>query len=166
MSGGATLRHPDESDQHRIAAVIDEWFAGRRVAHMAGRSWFRHVGSTSWLAADPAGGRAVGILLGYPSQDHPTEAVVHLLAVDPNARRRGVGRSLVAAFAAQMAARGVVELVALAWPGDPPAATFFRTIGFRPDEGPGTVNRFGDPAVPDHEAPGEDRIVFRRATDG
>jgi GNAT superfamily N-acetyltransferase len=159
------LRHPDETDQPAIAAVVDEWFGGRHVAHLAGRSWFRHVGSTSWLATEPSG-RPLGILLGYPSQDQPEEAVVHLVAVDPNARRRGIGRSLVEAFAALAAARGVHDLVALAWPGEPPATAFFRALGFRPDDGPGTVNRFGLPAYPDHEAPGDDRIRFRRAIGG
>ncbi len=155
------LRHADDLDQPAIAAVIDEWFGGRHVAHLAGRSWFRHAGSTSWLAAD-RDGRALGILLGYPSQDHPEEGVVHLVAVDPNARRRGIGRSLVEAFATDVERRGVRELVALAWPGEPPATAFFRALGFSADDGPGTVNRFGVPAYPDHEAPGDDRIRFHR----
>ncbi len=154
------LRHPDEADQPAIAVVIDEWFGGRHVAHLAGRSWFRHLGSTSWLAADDRDGRTLGILLGYPSQDHPLEAVIHLVAVDPNARRRGIGRSLVDAFAAGVETRGVRELVALAWPGEPPSTAFFRALGFAADDGPGTVNRFGIPAYADHEAPGDDRIRF------
>ena len=156
-----SLRHPTEADQPAIGAVIDEWFAGRHVAHLAGRSWFRHVGSSSWLAADDAG-RRIGVLLGYVSQDHPEEGVIHLVAVDPNRRRRGVGRSLVEAFVAEASRRGVRELVAEAWPGDPPAAAFFRAVGFRADDGPGTVNRYGMPAWPDREARGDDRIVFRR----
>ena len=158
------LRHPTESDHAAIAAVIDEWFGGRRIAHLAGRSWFRHVGSTSWLALD-ATDRPIGLLLGFRSQDQPDEAVVHLLAVDPNRRREGIGRSLIELFAADLAARGAAEIVALAWPGDPPAVAFFRAVGFRPDEGPGSQNLFGTPAFADFEAPGDDRIVFRRPLD-
>ena len=159
---GPILRHPAESDHAAIAPIIDEWFAGRRVGHLAGRSWFRHVGSTSWIAEDAAG-RPLGILLGYRSQDHPEEAVLHLVAVDPNRRRRGIGRALVGAFAAAAQERGVRELVALAWTGDPPAAAFFRATGFRADAGPGSRNIHGMPAFKDHEAPGDDRIVFRRS---
>jgi GNAT superfamily N-acetyltransferase len=106
--------------------------------------------------------RPIGLLLGYLSQDHPSEAVIHLVGVDPNRRRRGVGRSLVEAFVRGVAARGADEVIALAPPGEPPVAAFFRAVGFRADDGPGTVNRFGMPAYPDHEAPGDDRIVFRR----
>jgi ribosomal protein S18 acetylase RimI-like enzyme len=160
-SAPLALRHAFESDHAAIAAVIDEWFGGRRIAHLAGRSWFRHVGSTSWLATDDAG-RPVGLLLGFRSPDHPDEAVVHLLAVDPNRRRQGLGRRLVETFAADLAARGATEIVALAWPGDPPAVVFFRAVGFRAEDGPGSQNLFGTPAFADFEAPGDDRIVFRR----
>lgn len=157
----ASFQHPDESDHRAVVNVIDEWFGGRHVAHLAGRSWFRHVGSTSWLAVGD-GGRPLGILLGYQSQDHPDEGVVHLLAVDPNQRRRGLGRALVERFVRDVAGRGVREVVALAWPGDPPVSAFFAAVGFRADDGPGTANRYGMPAYPDHEAPGDDRIAFRR----
>lgn len=155
------LRHASESDHAAIAAVIDEWFGGRRIAHLAGRSWFRHVGSTSWLAVDEAD-RPVGLLLGFRSQDHPGEAIVQLLAVDPNRRRRGIARQLVEAFATDLAGRGATEMIVLAWPGDPPAVAFFRAFGFRADDGPGSQNLFGMPAFADFEAPGDDRIVFRR----
>ncbi|HET7031172.1 MAG TPA: GNAT family N-acetyltransferase [Candidatus Limnocylindrales bacterium] len=165
MTDGTQLRHPDEDDHPAIAAVVDEWFGGRRVAYLAARSWFRHVGSTSWLAIHPSG-RIVGFLIGYPSQDHPDEGVLHLLAVDPNVRRRGIGRMLVDAFGGGLGRRGVREIVALAWPGEPPALAFFEAVGFRADDGPGTVNRYGTPAYPDLDGPGEDRIVFRRPVRG
>ena len=161
-SAPPTLRRATESDHGAIAGVVDEWFGGRRIAHLAGRSWFRHIGSTSWLAVDEAD-RPVGLLLGFRSQDHPAESVVHLLAVDPNRRRQGIGRRLVEAFAADLADRGATEIVALAWPGDPPAVAFFRAVGFRADDGPGSQNLFGTPAFADFEAPGDDRIVFRLA---
>jgi ribosomal protein S18 acetylase RimI-like enzyme len=158
----AAFRHASEGDHRAISAVIEHWFGGRHVAAFAGRSWFRHVGSTSWLALGE-GARPLGILLGYQSHDHPAEGVIHLLAVDPNVRRRGIGRTLVDRFTDDVGARGVREVVALVWPGEPPVSAFFRATGFRADDGPGTVNRFGMPAYPDYEAPGDDRIVFRRA---
>jgi hypothetical protein len=68
----------------------------------------------------------------------------------------------VDAFVDAAGDRGTAHVVAMAWPGEPPVNAFFRAVGFRPDDGPGTVNRFGTPAYPDHEAPGDDRIAFRR----
>jgi ribosomal protein S18 acetylase RimI-like enzyme len=157
------LRHANEDDQPRIVGLVNEWFGGRRVRHLAVRAWFRHFGSTSWLAEDEAG-RPMGFLLGYRSPDRPAEAVVHLVAVRPDRRRRGLGRSLVDAFRGQVEVDGVTAVTALAWPDDPIAIAFFRALGFRPDEGPGSGRLFGVPAFPDHEADGEDRVVFVRRT--
>jgi ribosomal protein S18 acetylase RimI-like enzyme len=156
---GVGLRHPTEDDQPRIVALVDEWFSGRRIRHLVGRSWFRHFGSTSWLSIDDAG-QPLGFLLGYRSPDRPDEAVVHLVGVHPNHRRRGIGRTLVATFTADMQAAGARTLTALAWPGEPPSTAFFRAVGFQPDAGPGSKNLFGTTAFADYDGAGEDRIVF------
>lgn len=153
------LRHPTEDDQPRIVALVDEWFSGRRVRHLVGRSWFRHFGSTSWLAVDPTD-QPLGFVLGYRSPDRPDEAVVHLVGVHPNHRRHGIGRSLVREFVAAMRAAGARTVTALAWPGEPPSTAFFGAVGFHPDGGPGSQNLFGTTAFPDYDGAGEDRIVF------
>jgi ribosomal protein S18 acetylase RimI-like enzyme len=165
--GELALRHPTEADQTRIVGLIDEWFGGRRVRHLVGRAWFRHFGSTSWLAVDPAG-RLVGFLIGYRSPDCPAEAVVHLVGVDPNHRRRGVARALAGSFLAEVARAGVTTVTALAWPDDPIAIAVFRALDFHPDDGPGSRNLFGTRAFPDYDGDGEDRVVFVRklASDG
>lgn len=158
---GFSVRHPTEDDQPRIVAMIEEWFSGQRVRHLVGRSWFRHFGSTSWLAEDVSGA-PMGFLIGYRSPDRPTEAVIHLVGVDPNHRRRGIGRALVAEFLVGATERGVATITALAWPGEPPAIAFFRALDFVPEDGAGSQNLFGTPAFPDYDGPGEDRIVFVR----
>jgi ribosomal protein S18 acetylase RimI-like enzyme len=163
---GVSLRHPTEDDQPGVVAVVDEWFSGQRVRHLVGRTWFRDFGSTSWLAVDPAG-RPIGFLIGYRSPDHPTDAIIHLVGVHPNHRRRGIGRALVDAFRAGVEGNGVegdgvATVTALAWPGEPPAIAFFRALGFRPDDGPGSQNLFGTTAYADYDGAGEDRAVFVR----
>jgi ribosomal protein S18 acetylase RimI-like enzyme len=160
-AGGLSLRHPTEDDQPAIVGMVDEWFGGRRVRHLVGRAWFRHFGSMSWLAEDAAGA-PIGFLVGYRSPDRPAEAVIHLIGVHPNHRRRGIGRALIDAFLAEGADRGVALITALAWPGEPPSIAFFRALAFVPDDGPGSQNLFGTTAFPDYDGPGEDRIVFVR----
>ena len=160
---GPILRHASEDDQPRIVGLVDEWFGGRRVRHLAVRAWFRDFGSTSWLAEDESG-RPMGFLLGYRSPDRPAEALVHLVAVRPDRRRRGVGRSLVDAFRRQIEPVGVSDVIALGWPDDPIAIAFFRALGFVPDDGPGSRRLFGVPAFPDHEGDGQDRVVFVHRT--
>ena len=158
---GIGLRHLTEDDHPPIVGLVDEWFAGQRVRHLVVRAWFRHFASTSWVAEDGEG-RPVGVLLGYRSPDHPDEAVVHLVGVHPNHRRRGIGRALVEAFLAHVEPAGAATVTAVAWPDQPIAVAFFGAVGFRPDEGPGTQNLYGTRAFPDYDGQGEDRVVFVR----
>ena len=155
------LRRPTEADHATIADVIDHWFGGRRVAPLAGRMWFRHFATTSWIAE--IGGRPRGVLLGFVSPDRGEEAVIHLLAVDPGWRRRGLGRSMLEGFARNVAERGCRRVTAVAWPDDPIAIAFFRALGFEPDDGLGTQRLYGVPARPSYEGPGEDRAVLTLA---
>ena len=83
-------------------------------------------------------------------------------AVEPNHRRQGLGRRLVEAFAADARAAGARTIRAVAWPDDRPAVLFFRAIGFRAEEGPGSMKLYGVAAWPDHEFEGEDRAIFVR----
>jgi ribosomal protein S18 acetylase RimI-like enzyme len=123
--------------------------------------WFRHVASTSWLAETPDG-RPVGFLLGFVSPDRPSEGLLHLVAVDPNQRRRGIGRALVERFADDAAERGAATITAIAWPGEPPAIAFFEATGFAAQGGPGSQRIHGTIAFPDYDGEGDDRIVFVR----
>jgi ribosomal protein S18 acetylase RimI-like enzyme len=161
--GDLALRRPTEDDQPRLVAIADDWFGGRRVRHLLARAWFRHFASTSWVAHDPAD-RLLGFLVGYRSPDRPAEAVIHLLGVDPNQRRRGIGRTLVDAFLDDVERNGIDLVGASAWPDDPIAITFFRALAFRPDDGPGSQRLYGTTGFVDHEGPGEDRVLFTRAS--
>ena len=159
MTEEVRLRHPTETDHPRIAGVLDQWFGGRRVWPLVGRAWFRHFAGFSWLAEDEDGAPR-GFLIGYRSPDRPEIAVVHLVAVDPGRRRRGIARAMVDAFAGAAAASGASRLEAVAWPDEPLAIAFFRGLGFQPEDGPGTQRLYGVPAFPDYEAKGEDRAVL------
>jgi ribosomal protein S18 acetylase RimI-like enzyme len=165
LPAGARIRRPTEADQPTIVAAVDQWFGSRRPIPLVARSWFRHFGGTSWLAA-AADGATVGYVLGHRSPDRPEEVVVHLVAVDPNLRRRGIGRFLVARFEDEGRAAGARIARAVVPPDEPIAVAFFRGIGYRPEDGPGTQRLWGVPAWPDYDGPGEDRAVFLRGLDG
>ena len=156
------FRRPTEADHRRLVDLVDDWFGGRRVRDEFARFWFRDFASTSWLA-ETEDGEIAGILIGYLAPDEPTRAVIHLLATNPNLRRRGVGRALVERFAADVQGRGAERLVVVVRPDEPIAVRFLRALGFAPDAGPGTQLLYGVPAYPDYERVGEDRAIFRRS---
>jgi len=82
------------------------------------------------VVADDAG-RVVGMAV---AQLGPDRGVVHLVtvAVDPAARRRGIGGGLVEALADEAYLRGARRLTALAGPGDAVSRAFLEAAGLRP----------------------------------
>jgi ribosomal protein S18 acetylase RimI-like enzyme len=170
MSGGTTrdgtpglrFRRPTPEDHAAIVEVVDEWWGGRRMRALLPRLWFEHFAGTSWIAEDAADGRLVGFVVAFLSPDHPGTAYIHMVGADPNRRRGGVGRALYEQVFEDLQARGATRVKAVTWPGNRISVAFHRSMGFRVDDGPGTSPIYGTPAHPDHDGPGEDRVVFTR----
>ncbi len=156
-----TFRRPTEDDHGAMVVRVDEWWGGRRLHHLLPRLWLQHFTGTSWVAESASGGLA-GFLIGFISVDNPSVAYVHMVATDPNRRRRGLGRELYERFFEDVAGRGVAEVRAITWPGNRGSVAFHRAVGFEPIAGPGSQNIYGTPAFADYDYPGEDRVVFRR----
>ncbi len=155
------FRRPVAADHARIAEVMDEWWGGRRMRALLPRLWLEHFTGTSWIAEDPDG-RLRGFLVAFLGQDDPETGYVHLIAADPNRRHAGIGRALYERAFADLAAHGARRVTAVTWPGNRTSVAFHRAMGFRVDDGPGTQAIYGTPAHPDHDGPGEDRVVFLR----
>ena len=158
------LRRPTEADHRRIAEVVDEWWGGRRVRHLLPRLWLQHFRGTSWVAETDEG-RLAGFLVGFVSPDDPEVGYVHMVGVDPNRRRHGLGRRLYRAFIDDVAARGVRRVTAVTWPGNRGSVAFHTGIGFRVDDGPGTQRLYGTPAYPSYDGGDDDRVVLIREID-
>lgn len=156
------LRHPREDDLAALSGRLRDWSEEAGVP-APGWAWTRHVAGTSWVAEDEADRRGLGILLGFASPDHPEEAVIQGIAVDPEFRRRGIGRALVGRFTEEQAQAGVARVTAACRPDDRRALAFFGTLGFEPNAGPGSRRLYGVPAFENWDGPGEDRVLLERA---
>jgi L-amino acid N-acyltransferase YncA len=155
------FRRPAEDDFLQIVRVVDEWWGGRRLHHLLPRLWFQHFTGTSWVA-ETDDGRLAGFLVGFVSPDRPAEAYVHMVAANPNLRRRGVGRRLYDRFIDDVRDRGVRRVTAVTWPGNRSSIDFHRAIGFRLDDGPGSQTIYGVPAFSDYDEDRDDKAVLTR----
>jgi GNAT superfamily N-acetyltransferase len=155
------FRRPTEADHRFLVDRVDEWWGGRRIRAMFPKLWFQYFSGTSWIA-ETDDGRIVGFLVAFIGQDDPTAGYVRLAGTDPNYRRGGLGRALYEWAFADLRRRGVRELRAITWPGNRVSVAFHRALGFRVDDGPGTMPLYGTPAYPDYDGDGEDRVVFIR----
>lgn len=155
----------DPATVERLLAALPTWF-GIEASNLA------YIGDAHELPtylARPAGSPGAppaGVLL---SRRHfPESAEIHLLAVAPELHRRGVGRALVGALAADLVADGCALLqVKTQGPSRPDEGytrtrLFYASLGFRPLEertdiwGPNSpclfmVMPLGHSATPRHE---------------
>jgi predicted N-acetyltransferase YhbS len=103
------------------------------------------------------GGRVIGVVLGSISHRDPSIGHVDLVAVDPQQRRRGVGRALVSRIEDALAGLGARDVVIAGnppyygWPGIDvrytPAVCAAMALGFEPD--PPAWNMSADLGKPD-----------------
>ncbi len=157
------FRRPTEADYLAVVRLVDDWWGGeRRIDVFLPRLWFQHFTGTSWLA-EADDGRSVGFLVGFVSPDHPDAAYVHMVAVHPSRRGRGLGQALYQRFFDDVRARGVRRVTAVTWPGNRQSVAFHRAIGFSVADGPGTQNLYGTPAYADYDFGREDRVVLVRS---
>jgi ribosomal protein S18 acetylase RimI-like enzyme len=155
------LRRPIEADHHQLVAVVDDWWAGRKLHGLLPRLWLQHFTGTSWIAETPDGTLA-GFLVGFVSPDHPDLAYIHMVATKPELRKQAIGRVMYEAFFADVAARGARKVTAITWAGNAVSIGFHVAMGFRVVDGPGTETILGVTAFPDYDYAGEDRVVFSR----
>jgi ribosomal protein S18 acetylase RimI-like enzyme len=160
------FRRPTPADHAAVVEVVDEWWGGRRMRALLPRLWFEHFAGTSWIVeTDDEEARMVGFVVAFLSPDHPGTAYIHMVGADPNRRRGGIGRALYQRTFEDLAVRGARRVEAVTWPGNRISVAFHRSMGFRVDDGPGTTPIYGTPSHPDHDGPGDDRVVFLRDLD-
>ena len=157
-----TFRRPTEGDYAAISRVIDDWWGGRRMDVLLPRLWLRHFTRTSWLA-ETGDGRLAGFLVGFMSPDRPDVGYCHLIAANPNLRRRGLGRALYDRFIDDAKAAGRTRIEAVTWPANRASLAFHRALGFEVQAGPGSQNLYGIPAQPGYDFDREDRAILVRA---
>jgi GNAT superfamily N-acetyltransferase len=162
LSAEVRFRRPAAADHRFLVDRVDDWWGGRKLHHLLPRLWLEHFTGTSWIVED-AGGTTIGFLVGFISPDHPEEAYIHMVAMDPNHRGTGLGRALYERFFEDVKGRGVGRVHAITWPGNRVSVGFHRAMGFAPDDGPGTQRLYGTPAYADYDGEGDDRVVFSRA---
>lgn len=159
---GVSFRRPKEADYPAISTVIDDWWGGRELDHLLPRLWLQHFTGTSWLA-ETEDGRLAGFLIGFVSPDQADVAYCHLIATNPNLRRRGLGRRLYERFFDDARAAGRHTVTAITWPANRASIAFHRALGFVVQADDGSQNLYGTPARPGYDLEREDRAILVRS---
>ena len=123
------LRTATPADHARILEVMPAWWGGRDLRALVPSLFLEHFAGTS-LVAEADDGELAGFLIGFVSQDHPDEAYVHMIGVDPARRGDGLGRRLHDAFADRVRERGVRRVRCVTSTVNTASVAFHTSIGF------------------------------------
>lgn len=152
---GARIRAATPEDVEAIAVIHHEsWnssarhllpasaLATKTVEHRQGL-WrdklTRPQARTATLVAESDTGEILGFV-DVSASDDPAVGEVNKLFVAPHRKGRGVGGALLAAGVAQLAGMGFGRAVLWSLTGNEPAASFYRSNGWRPTTRTGQVD--------------------------
>lgn len=142
------IRRARAEDYDDLIGVVDNWW-GRTVVHNLPRMFLDHFHRTSLVATDEHG--ISGFLVGFGSPSDPDVAYIHFVAVRPDARKAGLGRTLYENFFAIAGVEGRRVVTAITSPANYTSIDFHRSLGFSVS-GP----------IPDYNGPGRAVITFER----
>jgi len=158
---GVMVRNAREEDFLAIAELAHECPPMVTERNSIYHIFTRFFSTTSFIAED--GDEIVGFLLGFISQDNPSEAYIHLLCVSPSLRGTGIAGRLLERFAGTVKGMGAREIYLITKPSNSRAIRFYLKNGFKPVKEGKTVESGPVVAVADYNGPGEDMVVFRKS---
>ena len=141
------IRGITKTDFDYIVSVLDRWWGGPS-SERAHPVFFYELGSQALIAEED--GELVGFLLGFITQAEPPVAYVHLVGIQPEHRRLGVGKELYERFIERAGAAGAARLKAITTVGNEGSVRFHEALGFSVSE------------EPDYAGRGRSRVVFTK----
>jgi ribosomal protein S18 acetylase RimI-like enzyme len=144
------IRPAEPTDHTRVAAVIDDWWGGRRMRDMLPRLFFTHFRDTSFVAEED--GELAGFICGFLSQTYPDQAYVHFVGVSPAHRGAGLARELYERFFTAARAAGRTSVHCVTSPQNVGSVAFHARLGFEVEA-----------EVEGYDGSGESRVLLARA---
>jgi len=138
-------RRITKKDFDTIVEVIDRWWGGP-MATFAHPIFFYELGENALVVEDD--GNIIGFLLGFVASDPVRTGYVHLVGIDPDYRRRGVGRLLYRDFTAACREAKCVKMKAITTASNEGSLSFHHAVGWTAQE------------VEDYAGRDRKRIVF------
>ena len=145
MSDGVQIRGIRKADFDYLVRVLDRWWAGPS-GQRAHPMFFYEFGEHALIAEHAE--EVVGFLLGFITVDL---GYVHLVGIEPDHRRMGVGQALYERFTERCRTAGVRRIKAIAAIGNEGSVAFHEALGFASRE------------EPDYAGPGRGRMVFTKS---
>ncbi len=141
------IRAMNKADYDFIVSVIDRWWGGLS-SERAHPVFFYELGEQALVATE--GERVIGFLMGFITPSKPKSGYVHMVGIDPDRRRRGVGRALYEHFTEACRQEGIHQLKALAMVGNNDSIRFHQALHYDVKQ------------IDDYAGAGYPRLVFTK----
>lgn len=146
------IRPMKKADYDEVVRVLDRWWGGPATERVH-PIFYYELGENALVAEED--GSIIGFLVGLlapQTEDSPMTGYIHLVGIDPEHRRKSVGKALYAAFTARVRAAGATRIKAISNVGNEASLRFHEALGFdvREDR--------------DYAGDGFSRIVFTKPT--
>jgi len=125
------IRGITKADFDQIVSVLDSWWGGPS-GERAHPVFFYELGDQALIAEED--GELVGFLLGFVAPTHPPTGYIHLVGIEPDHRRLGVGKALYEHFMDRCRAVGAAQIKAITNVGNDGSVRFHEALGFATEE--------------------------------
>lgn len=140
-----------------IIENVNEWFGGRDMVDLLPRLFFKHFANTSFSAT--INGELVGFLVAFLSPADRQKGYIHFVGVNPDYRKRGIGKLLYQTFFDLCVTHSVKTVNCVTSPINTTSIAYHHSLGFRASD----YHRDGSVAViKNYDGPGNDRILFAK----
>lgn len=160
-----SVRQARENDHVRIVESVQNWWsdsrspdAARELSLLVPRLFLQHFAGTSFVAEQD--GQFAGFLVGFFSFDHPDDAYIHFVGVDPALRGGGLARKLYETFFGRADKAGRSRVHAITSPANVGSIGFHRSMGF--ELVPGDGEQDGVAVHHDYDGRGHASVRFLR----
>ncbi len=153
------IRQINDSDYDEVIKNLNNWWGGRDMTDMLPRLFFKFFGSTGFIIKNDED--VVGFLVGFIAQNNPQKGYVHFIGVNPDYRKKNVGKRLYNHFFDVMIQKGVSSVECVTSPANKNSIAFHQSIGFKIKAG----NRLTEEGISyfyNYDGAGEDRVVFSK----
>ncbi|QDP42247.1 GNAT family N-acetyltransferase [Radiobacillus deserti] len=155
------IRNVISSDYNVISPLINEWWGGRQMSDMLPKLFFVHFNNTSFIAE--IDGEIVGFLIGFLSQSDTDVAYIHFVGVNPEYRKKLIGKQLYNEFFNEVIKNNRNVVRAVTSPVNKVSIAYHTKMGFNIDNGDKVVD--GVSVFSDYDGPNQDRVLFVKRID-
>lgn len=157
------IRNVVEEDFLKISILAENCSPMSTMPKSIYHLFTKYFKNTSFVVENRNQNEILGFLLGFISQDDPSESYIHLFCIDPILRGKGVSKTVIDTFVQTVSQMGCKEVKLITKPQNKISIKFYNKMGFISRSTNKTVEIDGENVHLNYDGPEDDKIIFTRS---